>query len=167
METYTWVLLTEDGTPITGGAADTTLNIMRVADKMFLDFDDGVFKSSGWVAISDPFLETDATNYPGNYYIEVDISGWDDGEYKLRALYTGSPQRQGAEVVRILNAKDSIQSIYDLSLDVHDESFGKWVIDPSGKTLTLYRADGVTVLKVFNLTEASGRVPAYVARAPA
>jgi len=51
--------------------------------------------------------------------------------------------------------------------DLHDEAFGKWVVDPTGNTLTLYRADGVTVLKLFNLTEAAGAVPAYVQRVPA
>lgn len=50
--------------------------------------------------------------------------------------------------------------------DLHDEAFGKWVVDPTGNTLTLYKADGVTVLKQFGLTEAVGVVPAYVGRTP-
>lgn len=50
--------------------------------------------------------------------------------------------------------------------DLHDEALGKWVLDEVGDTLTLYKADGVTVLKTFNLTEAAGAVPTYVARVP-
>jgi len=49
-------------------------------------------------------------------------------------------------------------------IDIHDTSIGKWVLDRVALTLTHYRADGVTVLKTFNLTEEEG---VYVARIPA
>jgi len=49
--------------------------------------------------------------------------------------------------------------------DLHDEAFGKWTLDPTAKTLTLYRANG-TVLKVFNLTDTSSTVPAFIQRTP-
>lgn len=51
-------------------------------------------------------------------------------------------------------------------VDMHDEAVGKWEVNPSGNTLTLYREDGVTVLKQFTLTEAAGTVPVYVSRTP-
>lgn len=50
--------------------------------------------------------------------------------------------------------------------DIKDVSLGKWVVDPVAGTLTLYRIDGITVLKVFDLTESSDIIPAYVARVP-
>lgn len=37
--------------------------------------------------------------------------------------------------------------------DLHDEAFGRWTIDTTGNTLTLYKVNG-TVLKVFDLTVA-------------
>lgn len=51
--------------------------------------------------------------------------------------------------------------------DIKDEAFGKWILDPTGKTLTLYRTDNVTVLKVFNLTTTATPVDAFLERAPA
>ena len=50
--------------------------------------------------------------------------------------------------------------------DLKDEALGKWVLDPTAKTLTLYRADGVTVLKAFNLADTQTAVPAFISRTP-
>jgi len=50
--------------------------------------------------------------------------------------------------------------------DIHDESFGKWVLDPTGQTLTLYKADGITILKAFNLGSTTDSVPAFISRIP-
>ena len=50
--------------------------------------------------------------------------------------------------------------------DIHDESFGKWILNPAAKTLTLYKADGVSVLKVFDLTDTEADVPAFIGRTP-
>lgn len=51
--------------------------------------------------------------------------------------------------------------------DIHDEAFGKWTLDPIAKTLTLYRADGVAILKQFNLTDTLSSVPNFIGRTPA
>jgi hypothetical protein len=50
--------------------------------------------------------------------------------------------------------------------DLVDEALGKWILDPVAKTLTLYRQNGVTILKVFDLTEATGAVPSFKERIP-
>lgn len=50
--------------------------------------------------------------------------------------------------------------------DVHNEAFGKWILDPSAKTLTLYKADGIAVLKTFDLTDTTSTVPAFITRTP-
>lgn len=50
--------------------------------------------------------------------------------------------------------------------DIRDEALGKWVLDPVAKTLTLYKVDGVTVLKTFNLTDTPGTVPVFIGRTP-
>jgi len=49
--------------------------------------------------------------------------------------------------------------------DVHDEALGKWVVDPTAKTLTLYRIDG-SVLKVFNLGFTAATVDKFISRIP-
>lgn len=66
--------------------------------------------------------------------------------------YTSFPQ--SADVAPIVN-------------DLNDVALGKWVVDPEANTLTLYRIDGITVLKVFDLTASSDIIPAYLARVPA
>lgn len=48
--------------------------------------------------------------------------------------------------------------------DLKDEAFGKWTMDPVAKTLTLYRSDGITVLKTFNLTDTVSSVPVFIGR---
>lgn len=75
------------------------------------------------------------------------------------ARFTRSEVLEGIEASTILAKQDTLQ-------DMHDEAFGKWVLDPSGDTLTLYKADGVTVLKIFDLTDTAQAVPAYIGRTP-
>jgi hypothetical protein len=50
--------------------------------------------------------------------------------------------------------------------EMHDEAFGKWELDPTAKTLTLYMADGISILKVFDLTDTTGTVPSFIGRTP-
>ena len=50
--------------------------------------------------------------------------------------------------------------------NLQNEAFGKWVIDPTGLTMTLYKEDGITVLKVFDLTSTVADVPAFIGRTP-
>jgi hypothetical protein len=50
--------------------------------------------------------------------------------------------------------------------DLRDEALGKWTINPSASTLTLLRADGITVLKTFSLANTSDQLPAYISRTP-
>jgi hypothetical protein len=64
----------------------------------------------------------------------------------------------------IKNKTDTIE--WNNIIDIQDEALGKWVLNPVAHTLTLYRQDGVTVLKVFDLTEATGAVPSFKERIP-
>ncbi len=57
-------------------------------------------------------------------------------------------------------------SINARMVDLHDEAFGKWTVDPTGKTLTLLKADGITTLKVFDLTSTATDVPSFIVRTP-
>jgi hypothetical protein len=57
-------------------------------------------------------------------------------------------------------------SFGELMSNLRDEAFGKWAVDPIGKTLTLYKADGSTILQVFDLTSTTGTVPDFIERVP-
>ena len=50
--------------------------------------------------------------------------------------------------------------------DLHDENFGKWIIDHNANTLTLYRKNGIDILKIFNLGLTTDDVPCYISRTP-
>lgn len=56
-------------------------------------------------------------------------------------------------------------SFGELLGELHEETFGRWVVDPENNTMTLYKANG-NVLKTFDLTRATGEVAAYVERVP-
>ena len=49
--------------------------------------------------------------------------------------------------------------------DLHDEAFGKWIVDPTANTLTLFRKNGST-LRVFNLGITGTTIPTFISRIP-
>ena len=81
------------------------------------------------------------------------------------ATIAALPAPDNAGIAAIKVKTDTI--IWSNITDIRDEALGKWVLDPTGKTLTLYRVDGVTVLKVFNLGDTVGDVPVFISRTPA
>jgi len=54
--------------PLTG-KADLFIRVRRGSDNFYLDWDDLLFKSSGWTTLDKPLTEVDATNSPGLYEI--------------------------------------------------------------------------------------------------
>lgn len=108
------------------------------------------------------------TNKTGAEYVEIDILSGSveltntvtDGTIVVKgngALIDNSGF--GATVI----STDLIQPF--MLRDIHDEALGKWTVDPTGKTLTLYRIDG-TVLKTFNLGDTTANVPSFISRNP-
>lgn len=68
--------------PVTG-LTDVLLSIRRLSDDYFLDFDDNVFKSSGWSTRLYQMVEVDATNAPGWYQYDFDTIGFSDDDYLI------------------------------------------------------------------------------------
>jgi hypothetical protein len=83
----TITLTDASGALLTGKAAYTELIVRRVSDGFILDFNDLNFKSTGWTSIYSQFLEIDATNLPGQYKKDIDITGWVNGDYKYIAKF--------------------------------------------------------------------------------
>lgn len=110
------------------------------------------------------FIEIDAVNMPGVYDLLLASGDTDTvGFLKYTITYGQNPIYRGLmEIVANVEA-DAVS----LLIDLKDEAFGKWVLDAASDTLTLYRTDGTTALKTFNLTRASPAPPAYVQRTPA
>lgn len=73
------------------GSTDLVIKIKRDADNYFYDFNDNIFKASGWTTIAGIMTEVDAINIPGEYEYAIDISGWPIGFYTIYTQYSGSP----------------------------------------------------------------------------
>jgi hypothetical protein len=103
----------------------------------------------------------------GRYYVELTRA---EVDLKDRTVIEG--RYKSANTAEALGTTLVITEYPDADLKaavelLEDEAYmGKWVLDPAAHTLTLYRRDGVSVLKVFDLTPASASVPGYTGRTP-
>lgn len=71
-----------------------------------------------------------------------------------------------AESDAVLNTETKVTAMEPKIDDIHDESFGSWIVDPDANTLTLYRVGESTPWKVFDLGEVTNQPPFYVSRTP-
>lgn len=137
----TWLLLDNTNSPLTGGAANTSLKIRRVADGYLLDFNDGVFKNSGWITLSATFTEVDAVNLPGLYNKAVSESVWQDGLYQAVSSYHdgGVVKRHGLSDFRVKRGAH----VPDLSVaEVIQALWAKFTYDKNTKVFTAYDLAG-------------------------
>lgn len=157
--------------------------IRREVDGYFLNDADGGFAT----APVDPYLAlTEHATMKGLYETSESRMTWTDGRYIVLAYEQagGSPaptsdtviasgeMKVGGDVeverITLSEIEGSAVLAKQAKLDdLHDEAFGKWNLDPTAKTLTLYKSDGATVLKTFNLTTTPSTVPAFIRRTPA
>ena len=98
--------------------------------------------------------EVDSTNCPGIYSISLSSSQMNGNVVTL----AGKSSTSGVSIIPLTITTEGGKLI-----NIEDEALGKWVLNPSANTLTLYRQDGTTVLKTFTLTIGSG-VPSYTQR---
>lgn len=64
-----------------------TLKVKRGTDGKSLDFDDDLFKATGWIDIDANLVETDPTNYPGTYDYFLQVNGFGDGADTVYQLF--------------------------------------------------------------------------------
>lgn len=138
----------ENGVPKTGlspliDIIDMADNSVVVNDAAMSEVGQGIYKYE--YAAAD-----DTKNYTG-ICDSVVLTGSE------RYAYTGS------EIEGVVNL---IKTETDKIRDLHDEAFGKWILDYIAKTLTLYKADGVTVLKVFDLGDTEDTINPFISRTP-
>lgn len=75
-------------------------------------------------------------------------------------------QNAAALLNAILSSYNTAGTVGATLNDLKDEAFGRWKLDPVLNTMTLYKSDGITVLKVFNLTTTTQHVDAFLERVP-
>jgi hypothetical protein len=96
----------------------------------------------------------------GAYVLDVAVT--EDTAFRVHV--TADPADYAIGIFSNADGDLALQSSIEL---LEDEAFmGRWVLDPAAHTLTLYRRDGTTVLRVFDLTPASASVPGYTGRTP-
>jgi hypothetical protein len=85
--------------PVTG-KTDLLISIFRASDGFYLDFNDQVFKSTGWVARQTPMTEKSASLAAGEYFYNFDTSAISnpttDDQYQARV-----DQSPGTDVVNV------------------------------------------------------------------
>lgn len=115
-------------------------------------------------------IDSPVTCYPDNYGMTIGVSINLVKAQTDKLLFDGANNVKSAPqtAVSLVAAYDAAKTAAQQSglTDVSDAVLGKWVVNVAAKTLTLYRSDGVTVLKTFTLTEYAGLVPMYSARTP-
>jgi hypothetical protein len=108
----TWKIISNTGTPITGGAAATVLKLRRVLDGFLYDWNSNTFKASGWGAVSTTLAEVDAVNLAGVYAKTVTITSFDDGMYQAFADYTASTPNLFASIeISIIDGKLAFEAL--------------------------------------------------------
>jgi hypothetical protein len=88
-----------------------------------------------------------------------------DHKKEMRQMIVTDTSVLGAINDSISSIGVSISAIDGNIADLEDEAFGRWLIDPVAKTLTMYRVSG-SVLRTFDLIEATGSISAFKERVP-
>src|SRR3990172_5326811 len=133
----TWMLIDDDGAPITGGAANTALKIRRVTDGYLLDWADLTFKASGWGTLATAMSEVSAANTPGLYKKDVVITSWDDGYYQALSTYAGTPKRAGEQEFYAVDGAVSVASSLTQD-DIIEAVWAKAIINKTTGAFTAY-----------------------------
>lgn len=116
--------LDENGDFITA-LSDVYIEITRLSDGYYLDFDDNTFKNSGWVSKTQLMVELDSSNSPGVYFYNFNTSGFDDDDYYIRVISVTSANSPWEGVLRVggfidnLDVKISTRAI----LNEYDDRF--------------------------------------------
>ena len=67
---------------------------------------------------------------------------------------------------QLATSHDEIGTMGSIMNNIQNEMFGKWILDPTAKTMTLYKEDNKTILKIFNLTTTTANMPSFTERIP-
>lgn len=140
------------------------------------------FSSSGNAEIDimhSNFLENgqygiDINQYSKNIIIEPNCVFSENASGNIKDLGIDTLNQYSIDKTDIASAVwNSLKNSFNLSgsfgeilNNLNDEAFGKWVLNPTAKTLTLYKSDGISILKTFNLTDTSLTVPVFIERTP-
>lgn len=131
--------------------------------EVFFLYDSNGAPLTGATPVFDTYKDDLGTNLS-----QPTISEIGGGAYKFTPDITTNPDRGIAYVIdggvsanprRLARYVRPEDYALDLVLDLHDMEFGKWQIFTSGgdiHRLVTYRADGVTILKKFNLFDSAG-----------
>jgi hypothetical protein len=165
------------GTPQTG-LIDVLLDIRRISDGFFLDFNDLIFKGGGWTTIQLNMTERDSINAPGVYYYNFVTTGYSDDTYEMRASsITAGPDIYEKELkvggfvdnidAPISTIDSNINIITGIVTDTRNIVKNKLTIDETNSKLQVWDVAGTTVLYEWDLTDKDGNVIVLQGTGPA
>ena len=119
------IALDSVGVPVTG-LDNVLLEIRRISDGFWLDFNDNTFKLSAWTTRQQVMTEIDAINDAGKYKHNFATTGFSDDTYQIRASSVGAsnfPQfgelKVGGLVSKLLALGGENSKLFDTSYDLN------------------------------------------------
>lgn len=95
----------KDSNPVIHDGGNTSLKIRRSSDGYMLDWNDMIFKNSGWSNLTETLDEIDDINLPGYYNKIIDLNTFENGHYLYIFNYSSPTLELFGNDVFIVNNK--------------------------------------------------------------
>ena len=102
MENFSWLLLGDGNEPITNANPLPTITIRRLSDNHIFDWNDNVFKSSGWIVKKKDLVEFDSVSFAGTYETSLDLSSF-LGKYVAYVDYLGTDEQHTSNEFNVID----------------------------------------------------------------
>lgn len=135
--------------------ATIEIDIRRASDGFLYDFADQTFKNAAWITRPGTMTETDATEWPGAYEYDLDLSAGNAIPNDLYQIRVDSPTPAVANVP----AEGTLRSggLPDDAAIARKALTNRFeVADGDTANAVLYDDDGTTPLLTFNATDKTG-----------
>jgi hypothetical protein len=163
---------------LVAGLTDVLVEIKRVSDGYYLDFNDNTFKNTGWTTREQQMSELDASNSIGVYYYDFDTTGFSEDKYFIRVDSVSAVNMPAEGELKVGGYIDDIDapisgrapaSEYDAELTtlladvataladvliLKKVETNRWNI--TGNQMIIYDTDAVTPLFTFDLKDSAG-----------
>ena len=138
VENISFLLLNFNNNPITNAPTLPTAKVRRVADNFIYDWDDAVFKSTGWGTRLKDLTEISSTEFPGVYETALDLVDF-NGLYYIYVDYDGNlatPGDNQSYVVEynVCNGTTSVNQLKEIHNLSGLDSTQPLVVNPTSRT---------------------------------
>ena len=150
------------------GSSNLRVEIRRVEDDYFYDFNDSTFKASGWTTKQATLTQISATNAPGKYRLSggVNTTGWNLGDYDVTfvevstSLVVNSPEFAEGTIRIVAATPSSLSARIPAALDDGRMSAAIGAVAPGAITATAIADGAITAAKIAANAITSSQAPA-------